>query len=66
MDISTMRSYVRSVVDIDTSDISDDVMNRFLGEAYDVILQRLVLDQATQRNLLICQHRFTWCWQLTG
>ena len=38
MDISTMRSYVRSVVDIDTSDISDDVMNRFLGEAYDVIV----------------------------
>jgi hypothetical protein len=33
-----MRSYVRSVVDIDTSDISDDVMNRFLGEAYDVIV----------------------------
>lgn len=38
MDISTMRSYIRSVVDIDTSDISDDVMNRFLGEAYDVIV----------------------------
>ena len=38
MDISTMRSYVRSVVDIDSSDISDDVMNRFLGEAYDVIV----------------------------
>ena len=33
-----MRSYIRSVVDIDTSDISDDVMNRFLGEAYDVIV----------------------------
>ena len=33
-----MRSYVRSVVDIDSSDISDDVMNRFLGEAYDVIV----------------------------
>ena len=32
-----MRSYVRSVVDIDSTDISDDVMNRFLGEAYDVI-----------------------------
>ena len=33
-----MRSYVRSVVDIDSTDISDDVMNRFLGEAYDVIV----------------------------
>ena len=33
-----MRSYIRSVVDIDSSDISDDVMNRFLGEAYDVIV----------------------------
>ena len=38
MDISTMRSYVRAVADIDSSDISDDVMNRFLGEAYDVIV----------------------------
>jgi len=38
VDISTMRSYVRSVVDIDSTDISDDVMNRFLGEAYDVIV----------------------------
>ena len=33
-----MRSYVRSVVDIDSSDISDDTMNRFLGEGYDVIV----------------------------
>jgi len=38
VDISTMRSYVRSVVDIDSSDISDDTMNRFLGEGYDVIV----------------------------
>ena len=38
MQISEMRSYIRSVVDIDSSDISDDVMNRFLGEAYDVIV----------------------------
>ena len=38
MDISSMRSYIRSVVDIDSTDISDDVMNRFLGEAYDVIV----------------------------
>ena len=33
-----MRSYVRSVVDIDTADISDDTLNRFLGEGYDVIV----------------------------
>ena len=33
-----MRSYVRSVVDIDASDITDDTMNRFLGEGYDVIV----------------------------
>ena len=38
MDISTMRSYVRSVVDIDSTDISDDTLNRFLGEGYDVIV----------------------------
>ena len=33
-----MRSYVRSVVDIDSSDSSDDTMHRFLGEGYDVIV----------------------------
>lgn len=33
-----MRSYVRSVVDIDSADISDDTLNRFLGEGYDVIV----------------------------
>jgi hypothetical protein len=33
-----MRSYVRSVVDIDSSDITDDTMDRFLGEGYDVIV----------------------------
>ena len=38
MDISTMRSYVRSVVDIASSDISDDTLNRFLGEGYDLIV----------------------------
>jgi len=38
VDISTMRSYVRSVVDIDSSDISDDTLNRFLGEGYDLIV----------------------------
>lgn len=38
MDISTMRSYIRSVVDIDSSDITDDTLNRFLGEGYDKIV----------------------------
>ena len=38
MDISTMRSYIRSVVDIDSSDIADDTLNRFLGEGYDKIV----------------------------
>jgi len=33
-----MRSYIRSVVDIDSSDITDDTLNRFLGEGYDVIV----------------------------
>tara|TARA_R100000458_G_C8237053_1_gene217098 strand:- start:208 stop:897 length:690 start_codon:yes stop_codon:yes gene_type:complete len=33
-----MRTYVRSVVDIDSTDISDDVLNRFLGEGYDLIV----------------------------
>ena len=33
-----MRSYIRSVVDIDSSDIADDTLNRFLGEGYDVIV----------------------------
>tara|TARA_B100000586_G_scaffold227464_1_gene175440 strand:- start:2813 stop:3517 length:705 start_codon:yes stop_codon:yes gene_type:complete len=35
MQIEEMRAYIRSVVEIDSSDISDDVLNRFLGEAYD-------------------------------
>jgi len=38
VDISTMRSYIRSVVDIDSSDIADDTLNRFLGEGYDKIV----------------------------
>lgn len=38
MQISEMRTYVRSVVDIDSSDIGDDTLNRFLGEGYDVIV----------------------------
>lgn len=38
MNILEMRDYIRSVVDIDVSDISDDVLNRFLGEGYDLIV----------------------------
>ncbi len=38
MQISEMRTYVQSVVDIDTSDISNDTLNRFLGEGYDLIV----------------------------
>jgi hypothetical protein len=38
VEIQEMRAYVRSVVEIDSSDISDDVMNRFLGEGYDQIV----------------------------
>jgi hypothetical protein len=33
--IQEMRAYIRSVVEIDSGDISDDVLNRFLGEGYD-------------------------------
>jgi|TARA_R110000824_G_scaffold52919_2_gene146867 hypothetical protein len=38
VNILEMRDYIRSVVDIDVSDISDDVLNRFLGEGYDLIV----------------------------
>jgi|TARA_R100001143_G_scaffold54769_2_gene50713 hypothetical protein len=38
VNILEMRNYVRSVVDIDDEDISDDVLNRFLGEGYDTIV----------------------------
>ena len=38
MQISEMRTYIRSVVDIDSTDISDDTLNRFLGEGYDRIV----------------------------
>jgi len=36
--IEEMRAYIRSVVEIDSSDISDDVLNRFLGEGYDQVV----------------------------
>ena len=38
MEIQEMRSYIRSVVEIDSSDITDDVLNRFLGEGYDQVV----------------------------
>ncbi len=38
MEIQDMRSYIRSIVEIDSSDISDDILNRFLGEGYDQIV----------------------------
>ena len=38
MNIEDMRSYIRSVVEIDSSDISDVVLNRFLGEGYDQVV----------------------------
>ena len=38
MEIQEMRAYIRSVVEIDSSDITDDVLNRFLGEGYDQVV----------------------------
>jgi len=38
VDIATMRTYIQSVVEIDSSDISDDTLNRFIGEAYDQVV----------------------------
>ena len=38
MNISEMRTYVRSILDIDSSDISDDILNRFIGEGYDQVV----------------------------
>ncbi len=38
MNLDEMRSYIRSVVDIDVTDISDDVMARMLSEGYDHIV----------------------------
>tara|TARA_B100000945_G_scaffold309604_1_gene300631 strand:- start:885 stop:1589 length:705 start_codon:yes stop_codon:yes gene_type:complete len=38
MQIQDMRSYIHSVVEIDADDISNDVLNRFLGEAYDLVV----------------------------
>ncbi len=38
MNLGEMRSYIQSVVEIDNSDISDDVMNRMLGQGYDQVV----------------------------
>ena len=37
MNLGEMRSYIQSVVEIDNSDISDDVMNRMLGQGLSLI-----------------------------
>ena len=33
-----MRTYIRGLLDIDSTDISDDILNRFIGEGYDQIV----------------------------
>ena len=38
MTIKEMRDQIRSVIDIDTSDISDIVLNTMLGQGYDTII----------------------------
>ena len=38
MQLSTMRTYVRNVVDIDTTDIADTTLNEFIREGYDLIV----------------------------
>ena len=38
MQLSEMRDYVRNVVDIDTTDISDSVMNTFIREGYNLVV----------------------------
>ena len=38
MNIAEMRNYVRGILDIDVSDISDDILNRFIGEGYDQVV----------------------------
>tara|TARA_R100001163_G_C5056358_1_gene192772 strand:+ start:54 stop:758 length:705 start_codon:yes stop_codon:yes gene_type:complete len=38
MNIAEMRTYVRGILDIDVSDISDDILNRFIGEGYDQVV----------------------------
>jgi hypothetical protein len=38
MTIEQMRNQVRSIIDIDNTDISDDVLNRILGQGFDQIV----------------------------
>ena len=38
MQISEMRTYIRNILDIDVSAISDDMLNRFIGEGYDQVV----------------------------
>ena len=38
MQISEMRTYIRGILDIDSTDISDDILNRFIGEGYDQVV----------------------------
>lgn len=38
MQISEMRTYIRGILDIDVSDISNDILNRFIGEGYDQVV----------------------------
>ena len=38
MQLSEMRDYVRSIVDITSNDIADTTMNTFIREGYDIIV----------------------------
>ena len=38
MTIAQMRTQIRAVVDIDSTDISDTVMNNMLGQGFDLIV----------------------------
>ena len=38
MQIQEMRAYIRGLLDIDATDISDDILNRFIGEGYDQVV----------------------------
>jgi len=38
MNISDMRTYIRGLLDIDSNDISNDILNRFIGEGYDQVV----------------------------
>ena len=38
MEIQDMRTYIRGLLDIDSNDISNDILNRFIGEGYDQVV----------------------------